>query len=270
MDLIKKADIILYDRLVNPSLLSYSREDAELIYVGKAPANHYYTQEEINNKIINSVKQGKTVVRLKGGDPYLYGRGGEEALELLDKGIEFRVVPGITSVLAAASYAGIPITQRGISSSFHVFSGHDINSLDFKTISSIDGTLLFVMGLRNLQQISRKLIEHGIKKNKPAAVIHYGTTASQQVIKADLALISNNVKKAGLQSPVLIVIGDVVSLAGKLNWYQQGELAGKRIMITRSREQQFELGRRIEELGGEPFYFPTIDIKGPLINDHIR
>jgi len=270
LDLIKTADIILYDRLVNPSLLSYSREDTELIYVGKSPDIHHYTQEEINERLIISVQQGKTVVRLKGGDPYLYGRGGEEALELLDKGIEFRVVPGITSVLAAASYAGIPVTQRGVSSSFHVFSGHDINTLDFETISSLDGTLLFVMGLRNLQQISSKLIEYGVKKTKPAAVIHYGTTASQQLIKADLNSLYRVVRDAEIKSPVLIIIGKVVNLAGKLNWYQKGTLAGKRIMITRSREQQFELGRRIEELGGEPFFFPTIDIKGPILNKFIK
>ncbi len=267
LDIIKKADLILYDRLVNPSFLSFTKENAELVYVGKAPNKHFYTQEEINKRLVNSVKEGKIVVRLKGGDPYIFGRGGEEALELLETGVEFKVIPGITSVMAAASYAGIPLTHRGLSSSFHVFSGHDMENLDFENIASLTGTIVFVMGLGNLNNITSKLMEYGISSSKPTAVIHYGTTASQKVNIGSLKTIYNEVKKQEIESPVLIVIGEVVKLSNKLNWFNKGVLAGRRIMVTRAKEQQFELGNKIAELGGEPFYLPTIKIEGPILNE---
>ncbi len=267
LDILKKADLVFYDRLVNPSLLSFTKEDAEIVYVGKAPNNHFYTQEEINSRLVNSVKEGKIVIRLKGGDPYVFGRGGEEALELLEAGIDFKVIPGITSVMAAASYAGIPLTHRGLSSSFHVFSGHDMEKLDFENIASLTGTLVFVMGLRNLNTIATKLMEYGVSASKPTAVIHYGTTASQNVNIGSLKTIYSEVKKQGIQSPVLIIIGDVVKLSDRLNWFNEGVLAGSRIMVTRTKEQQFELGNKIAELGGEPFYLPTIKIEGPILNE---
>ncbi|MEJ6949824.1 uroporphyrinogen-III C-methyltransferase [Natronospora cellulosivora (SeqCode)] len=269
-EVLEEADIVFYDRLANPSLLTFTREDARLVYVGKEPDNHFFNQEEINQMIVKAAKDGKMVVRLKGGDPYVYGRGGEEALELIKAGIDFKVIPGISSVLAAASYAGIPITHRGLSSSFHVFTGHKLESMDFEHLARIDGTMVIVMGLRNLEGIAKNLIQEGVSKEKAVAIIHYGTTASQKIISGNLSNIAEKARVEEVQSPVLIVIGDVVKLYDELNWYEKGVLSGKRILLTRSREENSKMASKIEASGGEAFFLPAIKIEGPIIDDRIK
>lgn len=271
MELFTEADVVLYDRLVNPSLLAFIPPEVEKIYVGKARGNHTLKQEQINELLIEKASQGKVVVRLKGGDPFVFGRGGEEALILEKAGIDYQIVPGISSIIAAATYAGIPITHRDYSSSFHVFTAHNPEGLSFERMARMKGTIILVMGLKKLGAITSSLIEHGYPAQKPAVVIYYGTTSNQVVVDGTVKTIVGKVSDEQISPPVLIVIGDVVKLRNSLQWYPpRGELAGKRIMVTRPREQKDEMGRMIENLGGEVLYCPTIEIKGPLINEEIR
>lgn len=270
MEILQQADIVFYDRLANPTLLTFTKENAQMVYVGKAPDNHYHSQEEINQLIVEAALAGKIVARLKGGDPYVFGRGGEEALVLKKAGIDFEVIPGISSVLAAASYAGIPLTHRNFSSSFHVFTGHDLDNMDFKDLARMKGTMVIVMGLRNLDEIVNRLVQEGVAEEKAAALIYYGTTADQKTVTGNLSNIALKAKKEKIKSPVLIVIGDVVKLSDDLNWYQRRILSGKRILLTRAREQISDLARRIETLGGEPFFLPSIKIEGPIINERVK
>ncbi len=268
-EILQKADIVLYDRLVNPSLISLIPPSVEKLYVGKAPGNHSYSQAEINDLIINNADKGKTVVRLKGGDPFIFGRGGEEAVELAENNIDYEIIPGITSVIGVPSYAGIPVTHRGKSSSFHVFTGHSVDTLNFENIANLEGTLIFVMGLRNLSDITKNLLEQGVSPHKKAAVIRYGTTSDQQLVKGQLENIADRVENNHLTPPAIIVIGQVVGLQEKINWFNNNSLSGKRIMVTRPYEQQQQLGRLIEKKGGEVLYYPTIKIEGPIVNDEV-
>ncbi|MFW5985597.1 MAG: uroporphyrinogen-III C-methyltransferase [Halanaerobiaceae bacterium] len=269
-DLLSQVDVVVYDRLVNPSLLAFVPSGTEIIYAGKSRREHSLTQKEINNLLVEKAGQGKDVLRLKGGDPFVYGRGGEEASFLRENNIEFVIVPGISSVIGALAYAGIPVTDRRFCSSFHVFTGHKPEALESKKIASLAGTKIIVMGLKKLPQTTQMLIEEGLDPGTPAAVIHYGTTSDQVVVQGTVDNIARKAKKAELKPPVIIVIGEVVSLRQELEWFSKGVLSGKRIIVTRPRGQFLEMGHQLEDAGAEVLYFPTIEIKGPLVNENVE
>ncbi|MCX8131194.1 MAG: uroporphyrinogen-III C-methyltransferase [Clostridia bacterium] len=265
---IGKSDVIIYDRLVNSKVLKLAKDDAELIYVGKMPDCHAVPQDGINEILVSKAKEGKTVARVKGGDPFMFGRGGEEAEALYESGIEFEIVPGVTSAISVPAYAGIPVTHRDFCSSLHIVTGHEkpgreSSFIDYGVLSRLEGTLIFLMGVKNLQEICSNLIKHGKDKDTPVAVIANGTTLAQKTVSGTLETISGVVAEVGIKSPAVTVIGEVVGLREKLKWYQGGRLAGKRVVVTRSREQASKLAERINELGGETVELPTIKITGP-------
>ncbi|KNY28004.1 uroporphyrinogen-III C-methyltransferase [Pseudobacteroides cellulosolvens] len=272
-DCIRKADVIVYDRLINASIFSLAKKDAEYINVGKMPDHHAVPQETINQILLDKALEGRVVARVKGGDPFIFGRGGEEAEVLQKNGIEFEIVPGITSAVAAAAYAGIPVTHREYCSSLHIITGHekpgrDESFIDYEVISKLEGTLVFLMGMKNLDEISTNLIKHGKKSTTPAAVIERGTTISQRVVVGTLEDISKKVIDEGIKSPAVTVIGNVVALSERLNWFPKGKLKGKRIVVTRAREQASSLVEEIRKLGGDVIEFPTIRIEEPLDYQH--
>ncbi len=265
---IGKADVIVYDRLVNNNILKLANERAQLIYVGKKPDHHAVTQEGINEILVKKALEGKIVTRVKGGDPFLFGRGGEEAQALAEHGIEFEIVSGVTSAIAVPAYAGIPVTHRDYCSSLHIITGHEKpgkeeSSIDYANLARLEGTLVFLMGVKNLPEISQNLIKHGKKGNTPAAVIENGTTPIQRTVTGTLSDIARIAAEAKIQSPAVTVVGGVAELEKELKWFPKGELAGKRILVTRSRNQASKLVERIEDLGGEAVEFPTIKIMGP-------
>ena len=222
--LMHKADVVLYDRLVSPEIMQKIRPDAEKIHVGKEPKHHPVPQESINKLLVKYAQQGKRVLRLKGGDPFIFGRGGEELAELADAGIPFQVVPGITAASGCASYCGIPLTHRDHAQSVRFLTGHMKNGelqLDWKNIIADQQTLVFYMGLVGLPVICERLVEHGLSAKTPVAVVQQGTTRNQKVIIGSLDTIAGLVEEAQLRAPTLIIIGDVVALHDKLNWYQQ-------------------------------------------------
>lgn len=268
LECIQKADVIVYDRLANPRLLSYRRPDAELIYVGKSPDRHTLTQEEINQVLVEEGLKGKIVARLKGGDPYVFGRGGEEGEELRKAGVAFEEVPGITSAISVPAYAGIPITHRDFTSTFTVITGHEepgkeTSNINWPRLAKDPGTLVFLMGVGNLPQIVEKLIANGKDGKTPIALIRWGTRPEQQVVTGTLENIVAVVEQAGLKSPAIIIIGQVVTLRDTLRWFEDQPLFGKRVLVTRSREQASVLSEKLENLGAEAWEYPTIKIKEP-------
>jgi uroporphyrinogen III methyltransferase/synthase len=268
LECIKKADIIVYDRLANARLLSYKREDAELIFVGKGPDKHTLTQDEINQVLVREAEKGKVVARLKGGDPYVFGRGGEEAEVLKSRNIPFEIVPGITSAIAVPAYAGIPVTHRDFTSTFTVITGHEDPTkeetiINWPRLASDPGTLIFLMGVGNLPKIVEKLTSNGKAGDTPVALIRWGTRPEQQVVTGVLDNIVAEVEKAGLTSPAIIIVGQVVTLRDTLKWFENKPLFGQRVLVTRAREQASILAEKIEELGGEAWEFPTIAIRPP-------
>lgn len=263
LDCIRKADVIVFDRLANDKLLKEAKRNCELIYVGKELSNHTKTQDEINEIIAQKAIEGKIVTRLKGGDPYVFGRGGEEAIYLFDRNIDFEVVPGISSSIGGLCYAGIPITHRDYASSFHVITGHlkeENKELNWKALSDLKGTLVFLMGMSNLDKICSNLIKEGKNKNTPAAVVNWASRPNQRVVTGTLENIYQIVQKKGIKNPSLIIVGDVVKLRDKLNFYENKPLFGKNIVVTRSREQSSELSSNIYKLGGNSIEFPVIKI----------
>lgn len=265
LDAIKRADVILYDRLINTALLKHKSQGAQTIDVGKSPQNHTYSQEEINELIVSHARAGKIVARLKGGDPYVFGRGGEEALALREADIPFEVVPGITSAIGALNYGGIPVTHRNVSTSFHVITGHEnplkeAPSVDYEALARLKGTLIFLMGMGNLKEITQRLLDHGKPGSTPVALVHRGTTARQRVVTGTLQTIEALAEAEKLQSPAIIVVGEVVKLRDKLSWYEKMPLYGKRMMVTRSRQQASVLTEQLKELGAEVIEFPTIEL----------
>ncbi len=267
LNCLKQADVVIYDRLVNPRLLSYVKEGVELIYVGKAPGAHHIDQERINRLLVEKSLEGKMVVRLKGGDPFVFGRGGEEALELVKVGIPFEVIPGVTSAYAVPAYAGIPVTQRGYTSTLTVLTGHGTTNtldaeIDWKKIASI-GTLVFLMGLNNLSFITKRLMENGSSPDTPIAIIRWGTRGSQETLVGTLKDIIPKVKEKKFKPPAVIVVGEVVSLRDKLNWFENKPLFNKIIVTTRPQAQTFNLTERLEELGAEVVEFPVIKVIPP-------
>ncbi len=265
MECIKKADVIVYDRLANSNYLKEAKSDCEFIYVGKASSDHTLSQDGINQVIADKAKEGKIVTRLKGGDPYVFGRGGEEGQFLLENGVEFEVVPGITSAIGGLCYAGIPITHRDHASSFHVITGHlkdeENDVINWNSLANLEGTLVFLMGVSNLNKISSNLIKNGKSKDTPVALISWATRYNQSVVTGTLENIYEIAMKEGVKPPTLIAIGDVVKLREELNFFENRPLFGKNIVITRSRTQSSSLVEKVTELGGNVIEFPTIKIE---------
>jgi len=260
--ILEKCTAVLYDRLANDSLLKYLNENCKIYYCGKEPGCHYKNQEEINNMLVTLASEGNTVCRIKGGDPYVFGRGGEEALRLENEKIEFEVIPGITSAISVLNYAGIPITHRGIAQSFHVFTGHSAEKLDinWKSVATLNGTLVFLMGLKNIGVITNSLITNNMDAECPCAVIMRGSTSKQKKIIGTLSNICSKVAVAGLKSPCIIVVGGVVGLSEKLNWYEKKPLFGKNICVTRSKEQSVEISEKLLDLGAQVTAINSIKI----------
>lgn len=265
-EILAKADVIVYDALASVQLLRHCRKDAELLYVGKVAGNHALPQPEINALLIAKAREGKTVARLKGGDPYIFGRGGEEAQALLAAGIAFEEVPGISSTIAAPAYAGIPLTHRDLVSSVTLITGHekaekDHSSLNWQALAQSGSTLVFVMGMKNLPHISARLIAAGLDPQTPSALIYRGTTAAQRSLAAPLKDLPALAEKAHFTNPSVIVVGHVVSLRQELNWFEQRPLFGKSIVVTRAREQASDIVAGFSELGAEVIQCPTIQIR---------
>lgn len=263
VDTLKKCTAVLYDRLVSNNILNYLNEDCKIFYCGKEPGAHYKTQEEINESLVKLAKEGHIVGRIKGGDPYVFGRGGEEVLELINENIEFEVIPGVTSPISVLNYAGIPITQRGMSQSFHIITGMTagVLNINWEAIAKEKGTLVFMMGLNNLGAIIENLLKYGKDENTKVAVIMRGTSSKQKKVVGTIKDIEKKVAEAKLQSPCIIVMGEVVSLNDKLNWYEKKPLFGLNICVTRSREQSSNLKKRLRELGSEVTEINSIKIK---------
>lgn len=262
-EVLEKCTAVMYDRLAGEKYLKYLNDDCEIYYCGKEPGAHSRTQEEINEMLVSLAQKGHTIGRIKGGDPYVFGRGGEEGLVLYEAGIPFEVIPGVTSAIAVLSYAGIPITHRGIAQSFHVFTGMSVDKLNINwpSVGKLEGTLVFLMGLGNLDNIIEKLIENGKSQNTPCAVIMKGTTSKQGKAIGTLQTISKQVKERGFTSPCIIVVGEVVAFSDKLGWYEKKPLFGRNICITRSKEQSGPLRKQLLDLGAEVTEIHSIKIK---------
>jgi len=264
LELLQQADVVVYDRLVDDGLLAHARRDAELIYVGKSSGDHTIEQAEINRILVAKAKEGKSVVRLKGGDPFVLGRGGEEAEALVENHIPFEVVPGVTSAVAVPAYAGIPVTHRSMASSFAVVTGHEDPSKDgssvewSKLVSSVD-TLVCLMGMGHLENIVAELIRGGKSPDTQVALIQHGTTPRQRTVVGTLAMIVERAERAGLKPPVVIVVGDVVALRERLAWFDNRPLFGKRVLVTRARSQASVLSRMLAERGAEAVELPVIE-----------
>ena len=266
LECLKKADVIIYDRLLDDRLLDSAASAAERIYVGKAAGEHAKPQAEINQLLVTKAKEGKAVVRLKGGDPFVLGRGGEEAEFLAHNSIPFEAVPGVTSAVAVPAYAGIPVTQRGIASSFAVITGHedpskDDSSIKWEKLATGVDTLIFLMGMKNLPGIVSKLIEFGRPPDTPVAVIKEGTKPEQKTVVGSLMDIVAKVKDNHLSPPAIVIVGEVVKLRDTLRWFDNRPLSGKRILVTRARHQAIALNLLLTERGAEPIELPAIDIQ---------
>jgi len=269
MECIKQADVIVYDRLASTRLLDHRRPDAKCIFVGKKPNKHTMSQNEINKLLVDKAKSGLTVARLKGGDPFVFGRGGEEAEELALNNISFEIVPGVTSAVAVPAYAGIPVTHRGYTSSVSIITGNedpskDNSNIDWPQLGSSRGTLVFLMGMSNLEAIADKLVANGRPPDTPVALIRWGTHPEQQTLVGTLNNITTMATKSNFRNPAIIIVGEVVNLREKLRWFEERPLFGKKILVTRSREQASVLSQSIERLGGTPVEFPAISITPPM------
>ena len=263
-ELIASADVVATDALVAPEIVARTPKSAELIYVGKRSGAHSVPQDQTNRILIEKARQGKRVVRLKGGDPFVFGRGGEEAEELAAAGIEFEIVPGISSAIAGPAYAGIPVTHRSHATSVTLVTGHEADEttgVDWEALARMHGTIVFLMGVANLPVIVRKLRENGAPPSQPVAVISKATTPQQKTVTGTLENIEQ--RAAGIPTPALIVVGGVVQLHQSINWFESKPLFGKRVVVTRAREQASDLKRRLEEAGAEVVEFPMIEIGPP-------
>lgn len=272
-DRLAQADVVVYDRLIGSELLDAARPGAELIYVGKRPDHHTLTQDEINAVLVEKAQAGLRVARLKGGDPFVFGRGGEEAQALAAAGLPFEVVPGITSAIAAPAYAGIPVTHRDVAASFVVITGHrrmdfeeaedgDVLGLDWPALAAVD-TLVFLMGVSTLPVIAEQLLRAGRASETPVASIHWGTTPAQQVVTGTLADIAHRAEATGLRPPAVTVVGEVAALRDEMRWFDALPLFGQRVVVTRARAQASRLSAQLRALGADPVEFPTIAINPP-------
>lgn len=268
LECIEIADVIIYDYLASPSLLKHASNHAEIIYVGKKGGSHTLSQDNINILLVEKAQKGRVVTRLKGGDPFIFGRGGEEVEALIKADIPFEIVPGVTSAVAAPAYAGIPLTHRKYTSTLAFITGHEDptkteSSVDWAALAKGIGTIVFLMGIKNLPHITRQLVAHGMHPDTPVALIRWGTTPQQQTVTGTLSTIQDQVKAAGLKPPAIIVVGHVVSLRKTMKWFENRPLFGKRIVITRAREQASELVKYLADLGAECLEIPTIQVIPP-------
>lgn len=268
MECLKKSEVVVYDYLASEELLRFTGKETEKIYVGKKAGDHTLSQGEINQLIIEKARAGRIVSRLKGGDPFIFGRGGEEAEALFEEGIPFEVVPGVTSAIAVPAYAGIPLTHRDFTSTVAFITGHEdphkaASQIPWDRISTGAGTLVFLMGVGNLEKITAALIENGRDPKTPVAVIRSGTLPQQETLVGTLADIAHRARDRGIKPPAVIVVGEVVHLRGKMNWFESLPLFGKQILVTRAREQASELSHRLRELGAATVEFPTIEVIPP-------
>lgn len=264
--LIREADVIVYDYLTNPAHLRWAKKEAKIIAAGKGLRHRLISQEKINRLILEAAKKGKTVLRLKGGDPYLFGRGGEEALTLFKHRIPFEIVPGVTSATACAAYAGVPLTHRDHNASVTFLTGHrahdkKLDSIDWKKITGLGGTLVIYMGFYNLGIIAKRLIENGMRASTPVAVVEWGTLPRQRSCEGTLATIERKVKNQGFGAPCIIIVGEVVSLRRSLNWYEKLPLFGKKIIVTRMKEKAGALSSKLQALGAQVIELPVIEIQ---------
>ncbi|MFO8085265.1 MAG: uroporphyrinogen-III C-methyltransferase [Desulfobacterales bacterium] len=262
---IEKADVIIYDYLASPTLLRYANSKAEMIYVGKKGGEHTLSQEGINDLIVQKAKTGATVTRLKGGDPFIFGRGGEEAEVLIKAGIGFEIVPGITSAIAAPAYAGIPLTHRKFTSTVAFITGHedpskDNSSINWASLAHGIGTLVFLMGVKNLPNIVKELVNNGKSPETPAALVRWGTTSRQKTVSGTLSDIVERVRENKMKAPAIIVVGDVVRLREQMKWFESRPLLGKKIVVTRAREQASDLVENLLEMGADVLECPTIKV----------
>jgi uroporphyrinogen III methyltransferase/synthase len=263
-ELVESADVLVYDRLADPRIVALAPESAELVYAGKQPGEHAMTQDVINARLVELGRRHDTVVRLKGGDPFIFGRGGEEALALTGAGIAYEVVPGISSAYAVPAYAGIPVTQRGSAAQVTFVTGHEDpakpdSDLDWASLAATPGTLVFLMGVGALAANSQRLIEHGMSPDTPAAVISNGTRPTQRTVVAPLSGIARAAE--GMRPPAITLVGAVAELHEQLSWYERRPLHGKRVVVTRARTQASGLAARLEALGAEVVQAPAIRIE---------
>lgn len=272
--LILTADVIIYDQLVGEAILSMIPASAETVDVGKRAGKHMMPQQEINALLCSYAKQGKRVVRLKGGDPFLFGRGGEEAESLAEQGIFFEAVPGVTSAISVPAYNGIPVTHRDYTSSVHIITGHkrlgEDESLPYQAFVDTKGTLVFLMGLQSLPHIVKGLLDAGMPETMPAAVLQQGTTALQRRVIATVATIETEAKRQNIQTPAIIVVGKVCALSEKFAWYEQLPLFGQKMYVTRPQNRTSFLTERLRELGAEVVELPSIKTVKREINEEIR
>ena len=262
-ELLRSADLILYDNLTSADVLALARPDAERLYVGKKRAKHTYTQEEINGLMVGAARAGRSVVRLKGGDPYVFGRGGEEARAMSDSGVPFEVVPGVTSALGVAAYAGMPLTHRDHTRVVTMLSGHDIDSIDWKFLAGRQ-TLVIFMGLMSFPEIARRLISAGLDRATPSAAVRWATRGDQQVVTGTLGDLPDEVAAMGLKPPALVVIGEIVRLREEIDWFDKLPLRGQSVVVTRAASQSRPFCERLCRLGANVIAIPTIEFEEPL------
>src|SRR5438034_4333173 len=265
---IEAADIIVYDHLANPEMLAWARDDAETIYAGKEPGEHSLSQPEINALLVEKAREGKKVIRLKGGDPFVFGRGAEEAQAIAEAGIEFEVVPGITSAIAGPAYAGIPVTHRAENSHVTFFTGHEDpakteGAIDYAALAKLGGTQVMLMGVERLGSITREMLKQGVRADLPVALVRWATTGKQETLTGTLHDIAQRAVASGFEAPAVAVFGDVVALRESLNWYEKRPLSGKRIVVTRTRKQASALSNKLRTLGAHVVELPTIRIEPP-------
>src|SRR5437016_6000384 len=265
---IENADVIIYDHLANPETLGWARDDAEITYVGKTPGESRSNQNEINALLIKKAHEGKQVVRLKGGDPFVFGRGAEEAQEIAIAGIPFEIVPGITSAIAGPAYAGIPMTHRAHNSHVTFFTGHEDpttteSAIDYAALTKPGGTQVMLMGVDHLGIVTSEMLKHGVRGDLPVALVRWATTGQQETLTGTLSDIAQKVAAKNFEAPAVAVFGDVVSLRDTLNWYEKRPLLGKRIVVTRTRKQASVLSNKLRALGAHVIDLPTIRIEPP-------
>ena len=271
---IEKADVIIYDSLVGQSILSMISKDVKCIDVGKRAGNHTMVQEDINTTILNEAKKGQNVVRLKGGDPFLFGRGGEELELLVKENVEFEIVPGITSAISVPAYNGIPVTHRDFNSSLHIITGHkkkdEEYDIDFKSLVNLKGTMVFLMGVSALSDICKGLLDGGIEPDMPVAILEKGTTSKQRRISGTVATIEEEAKIKRVSTPAIIVVGKVCDLANEFFWYEKLPLSGCRVLVTRPKELVSRLSESLKVKGAEVLEIPAIKIEKIKENDTVK
>ena len=263
--LIEQADVIIYDRLADEKILNFNTT-AKKIYVGKSPGQHTMKQDEISKLLIDLSFKYQKIIRLKGGDPFVFGRGGEEALMLAENKIDFEIVPGVTSAIAVPAYAGIPVTHRGLAKNFAVITGHEMNdesNIKWDKLSTGIDTLIFLMSVANLTEITQKLIDNGRDRLTPAAIIHQGTKSQQKILISTLEKIAEEVEREKITAPSIFIVGEVVRLREKLKWFDVKPLFNKKIVVTRTRSQASKLSEQLKEFGAECLEIPAIKIIEP-------